>query len=261
MDFQDVEYEEIGSVARIWHNRPQARNAESQRLLTELDQAVQRAIDAEHVRVVIIGGRGEHFSAGHDLKDGQRRVGFSVEQRYAYEQRHYYEYGLRIWDCPKPTIAQVQGACIAGAFMVANMCDLVVASQNAFFSDPVCRTLSAAAVELLVHPWVLGLRRAKEFLYTGRAISAREAYEFGMVNRVVENGKLEEETLSLANEIAAASPFAVGLTKRSLNRTFDIQGFRNALAAHFDTHQLSHFTAEYARTAEKAAAAKLVPKA
>ena len=242
-----IEYESLGSTARIWHNRPESSNAEGKQLLDELDEAMTRAEQDEDVRVIIIGGRGKHFSAGHDIREGQaERSQFTVEQRYDFESKYYYDYSLRIWDCPKPTIAQVQGACIAGGFMVANMCDLMIVSEDAFFSDPVVRTMSAAAVEILVHPWVMGSRRAREFLYTGKRITAREAYEWGMANRIVPLDGLDAAALAFADEIAVAPPFAVKLTKRSLNRTLDMQGFRNAIKAHFDTHQLSHATAETA---------------
>ncbi len=129
--------------------------------------------------------------------------------------------------------------------MVANMCDLVVASDDAYFSDPTCVTLAAAATEVLVHPWVLGMRTAKEFLFTGRKMFADEAHRVGMVNRVVPRAELEEATLALANDIGKAPPFAMKMLKRSLNRTADMQGFRNALQAHFDTHELCHTTQEY----------------
>lgn len=129
--------------------------------------------------------------------------------------------------------------------MVANMCDLIVASDDAYFADPVCRTLAAAAVEVLVHPWVMGLRTAKDFLFTGRRMGMEEALRIGMVNRVVPLADLEATTVALAEEIASAPPFAIKLTKRSLNRAFDMQGFRNSLMAHFDTHQLAHLTEEF----------------
>ncbi len=255
-----IEFEVLGNVARLWHARPDVRNAESQALLDELDDALQRAIADSAIRVIIVGGRGDHFSAGHDLKEAQaKRAHFTVEERWAYETRRYYEYALRLWDCPKPTIAQVQGACIAGGFMVANMCDLVVASDDAFFADPVAHTLAAAAVEVLIHPWVMGMRRAKEMLYTGERIPAAEAHAIGMVNRVVPRAKLEDETLALARRIAEGPPFALSLLKRSLNRTFDMQGFRTALTAHFDTHQLSHMSSEFAAVRE-AGLAKAIQK-
>jgi enoyl-CoA hydratase len=246
MDFQDIEYEQLGAVARIWHNRPQLRNAESKRLLEELDRAVTQAANDPAVRVVVLAGRGDHFSAGHDLKEAQAsRANFTVEERWAYEEVHYFDYCMRIWDLPKPTIAQVQGACIAGGFMVANMCDLIVAAEDAFFADPVTQTLATAAVEVLIHPWVLGLRKAKEMLFTGERLSAAEAHRIGMVNRVVPRAELDEATLALANRIAQAQPFGLKLIKRSLNRSLDMQGLRAALQAHFDTHQLSHMTEEF----------------
>lgn len=246
MDYQDIAYEDRGAIVRIWHNRPHLRNAESKRLLEELDHAVDRAATDPNVRVVILAGKGDHFSAGHDLKEAQAtRANFTVEERWAYEEVHYFDYCMRIWDLPKPTIAQVQGACIAGGFMVANMCDLIVASEDAFFADPVAQTLATAAVEVLIHPWVLGLRKAKEMLFTGQRLSAEDALKFGMVNRVVPRAELDEATLALAGRIAEAPPFGLKLLKRSLNRSVDIQGLRSALQAHFDTHQLTHMSEEF----------------
>lgn len=253
-----IAVERRGAVLWLFHDRPETRNAESSVLLDELDAALRDAAADDAVRVVVIAGKGDHFSAGHDLKEGQeRRQGFTVEERWAYEERRYLDYSLRIWDFPKPTIASVQGACIAGGFMVANMCDMVVASDDAFFADPVCRTLAASAVEVLVHPWVMGLRAAKEFLFTGRRMDAAEAHRLGMVNRVVPRAELEAATAALAEEIAAAPPFAVKLTKRSLNRAADIQGFRNAVMAHFDTHQLAHVSEEFKAMRERGLAAAI----
>jgi enoyl-CoA hydratase len=253
MAYENISVENIGPVARINHARPAQRNAESMGLLDELDHAMAAAVADDDIRVIILGGEGQHFSAGHDLKEAQQnRANFTVEQRYAYEEKRYFDYSLRIWDCPKPTIAQVQGACVAGGFMVANMCDLIVASDDAFFADPVCKTLAAAAVEVLIHPYVMGLRTAKDFLFTGRRMGAEEALRIGMVNRVVPRAELEEAALALANNIAEAAPFALKLTKRSLNRSLDMQGFRNALAAHFDTHQLSHVSDAFNQQRAKA---------
>jgi enoyl-CoA hydratase len=243
MTYSEIACTIDGGVARLSHNRPEMRNAESQRLLDELDDAVRKATADPAVRVLVFDGKGEHFSAGHDLKEGAaKRAGFTVEQRWAYEELYYLEYALRIWDCPKPTIASVQGACIAGGFMVANMCDLIIAADDAFFSDPVCHTLGACAVEVLIHPWVMGARKAKEMLFMGGRMTAAEAHRIGMVNKVVPRASLETETLAMARHIAKAEPFALKLVKRSINRTLDAQGLRAALHAHFDTHQLSHVT-------------------
>jgi enoyl-CoA hydratase len=243
MTYATLEVENHGAVRRILLAREAQRNAQSQQMLDELDAAFADAARDNTVRVVILGGNGAHFSAGHDLKQAQaERANFTVEERWAYEEQRYFDYCLRIWDFPKPTIAQVQGACVAGGFMLANMCDLIVAAESAYFSDPVGHTLGAAATEVLIHPWVMGVRKAKEMLFAGTRIAADEALRIGMVNRVVAEAELGSHTLDLAQQIAKAPPFGLRLIKRSLNRTLDSQGLRAALAAHFDTHQLSHLS-------------------
>ena len=252
--YETVAVERFGAISRISHNRPAVLNAESSVLLRELDQAVRAAEGDPDIRVVIFAAKGKHFSAGHDLKEALEvtglKAGSTVEERWAYETEYFFEYCLRILDMSKPTIAQVQGACIAGGFMVANMCDLMIAADDAYFSDPVTHTLGTAAVEVLIHPYVLGMRKAKEMLFAGGRITAEEGLRAGMVNRIVPVAELEAATLALAQEIATAPPFALRLVKRSLNRVMDAQGLRLALAAHFDTHQLSHQTTEFKRTME-----------
>jgi enoyl-CoA hydratase len=241
MQYQDILYETGEGIAWIWHNRPQQRNAETPRLLHELDDALTIAGNDPEIKVVVLGGKGDHFCAGHDLKEAEaNRKEFTVEQRWALESKIYLGYSLRIHDFPKPTIAMVQGACIAGGFMVANMCDILIAAEDAFFSDPVVQSLGAAAVEVLIHPYVMGVRKAKEFLFTGGRLTAAEGERCGMVNRVVSRAELESTVHAIAQRIAAAPAFGIMLTKRSINRALDMSGFRDALAAHFDTHQLSH---------------------
>ena len=243
MAYDTLAIEDHGAVRRILLARPAQRNAQSQQMLDELMHAMDAARADDAVRVVVIGGQGDHFSAGHDLKQAQaERSNFTVEERWASEELRYFDYSMKIWDFPKPTIAQVQGACVAGGFMIANMCDLVVASESAYFSDPVGHTLGAAATEVLIHPWVMGARKAKEMLYMGSKVSAREAEAIGMVNRVVGDAELGDTTLAMAQQIAKAPPFGLRLIKRSINRSLDAQGLRTALAAHFDTHQLSHLS-------------------
>lgn len=235
--------ENEGPVRRVTLARPNARNAQNREMLDALSTALERAREEKSVHVIILAGMGDHFSAGHDLKEAQRtRSNLSVEERWEYESKRYFNYSLQLWDFPKPTIAQVQGACIAGGFMLANMCDLLICSSDAFFSDPVAQTMAAAGTEVLVHPWVLGLRKAKELLFTGDRLSASEALRVGMANAVVPKETLAAEAMNVAQRIAKAPPFTLQLLKRSLNRTFDIQGFRSSLAAHFDTHELSHKT-------------------
>jgi len=245
VDYQDIIFEKIGPVARLWHNRPAVRNAENTRLLDELNMALADAEADPEIRVIVLAGKGGHFSAGHDLKEGRElRIGFAVEERWEYEERYYFGYCMNVLNCHKPTIAQVDGACIAGGFMLANMCDLMIASEDAYFSDPVVHTMAVAAVEVLIHPWVLGARKAKEMLFTGQRLTAADALAAGMVNRVVPAAQLEDAVMEMASRVAQAPAFAMKVLKKSLNRTFDIMGREAALRAHFDTHQLTHFSNE-----------------
>lgn len=258
MTYETLTIEDMGAVRRIRLARETARNAQSQQMLDELDDALGNAAGDDDVRVLIIGGAGDHFSAGHDLKEAQsKRADFTVEERWEYESVRYFDYCIRIWDFPKPTIAEVQGACISGGFMIANMCDLIVSSDDAFFSDPVNHTLAAAATEVLIHPWVMGLRKAKEMLYTGNRVDAAEALRIGMVNQVVPRAQLADEAMVMAQRIAKAPPFGLRLLKRSLNRTFDAQGLRTMLSAHFDTHQLSHVSEEFRTVKEQGLASAI----
>lgn len=246
MNYESVLYSVDAGIGRISLNRPLLRNAQNRQLLAELDDAMRAAERDDAVQVVILGAEGDHFSAGHDLKEAQLdRSRLTVEQRWEWEEEFYLGYCMRIWDLKKPTIAQVQGACVAAGFMVANMCDLIVASDDAFFSDPVVHSLGAAAVEILVHPWALGARKAKEMLYTGGRVTANEAHTAGMVNLVVPRLDLISATTAMATRIAMAPPFGLRLIKRSINRMLDIQGFRNSIQAHFDTHELSHESGEF----------------
>ena len=241
MEYVNIAYETLGRVVRISHDRPARRNAENAELLDEFDDALSRALADPEIRVIIFGGKGDHFSAGHDLKDGTMlRQQDTPEQRYEFESLRYFDYCLRIWDSPKPTIAQVQGACIAGGFMLANMCDLVMASDDAFFSDPVVNAFGAAAVEILIHPWVMGLRKAKQLLYTGTRMSAHEAHAIGMVNEVVPRAELEKFTLDLAERLTSHTSWTLNMTKAAVNHAQDAQGRRLSMQYAFAVHQLGH---------------------
>lgn len=248
MDYQTLSIENQGAVRRIWLDRAEAANAQTLQMLHELDRAITDAGRDDSVRVVVLAGKGKHFSAGHDLKEAQeKRSEFSAEERMRYEEKHYLDYCLNVWYCEKPTIAQVQGACVAGGFTLASMADLIVASEDAYFWDPVTHSMGLAATELLFQPWVMGMRHAKEFLMAGERITASEAYRVGMVNRVYPRAELDGRTMEIAQRVATAPAFAMRSLKKSLNRTYDMQGFRNAIQAHFETHQITHSSSEFAR--------------
>ena len=239
MDDQ-ILYEVTDKVAVITLNRPQKANAQTMELLDELDAAWEKAAMDDEVRVIVLRGNGKHFSSGHDLSSGTALPEkITLESIYKLEARRYLEYSLRWRNVPKPSIAAVQGKCIAGALLLIWPMDLIVAAENAQFSDPVVY-LGIGGVEYHGHTWELGARKAKEILFTGREVSAREAEQAGMVNRVVPLDRLEDETMELARHISQMDPFALRQAKRAVNQTLDIQGFYAAIQSVFDIHQTGH---------------------
>ncbi len=197
MDDQTIRYEREGPVATITLSRPEAANAQSSRMITELDAAFDRAEADDEIRVIVLGADGKHFSAGHDLKEilageeewAAKRA--TPEGKLEHERIMYWDKLLRIRDCPKITIAAVQGVCSAAGLMLAAMCDLIVAGDDARFSNPVAR-MSGVGVELLIEPWELGPRRAKEFLLCATTLDAFDAQRMGLVNRVVDRDDLAD---------------------------------------------------------------------
>ena len=153
-----------------------------------------------------------------------------------------FERCLRIHDIRKPTIAAVQGSCVAAGLMLAAMCDLIVAADDAVFSNPVLR-MSGAGVELLVEPWELGIRKAKEFLLTGDTIDATEAWRLGLVNRVVPREELTQRARELADRVALVPPVTAQTVKDTINHTATLMGKRDALKYHFMAHHWVHNTA------------------
>jgi enoyl-CoA hydratase/carnithine racemase len=246
-----VLYDVADHIATITLNRPEQANAQNFALLDELDAAWTRAAEDDEVKVIVLRGNGKHFSAGHDIaaaearKDGQERATLpsglttSVQRIYGIESQRYIGYSLKWRNVPKPSIAAVQGVCIAGGLLLAWPCDLIVASDDAKFSDPVI-TMGIGGVEYHGHTWELGARLAKEVLFTGRAITAEEAKQVGMVNRVVPRAELDEATRELAAQIAKHDAFGLRMAKRAVNHTLDVQGFTTAVQAVFDQHSLAH---------------------
>ncbi|MDT4935874.1 MAG: hypothetical protein QOK11_3766 [Pseudonocardiales bacterium] len=252
---EPVRYEKRGATAVVTMDRPEYRNAQNSVMTYALDAAFQRAVDDDEVSVIVLAGAGKHFSAGHDIGTPGRDVDVHYENsavlwwdhvgkeggdfRYAREMEVYLGMCRRWREIPKPVIAMVQGACIAGGLMLAFVCDLIVAAEDAFFGDPVVR-MGIPGVEYFAHPWVIGPRAAKEILFTGDRFDAQRAYEWGMVNRVVPAARLEEETFAIAERIAAMPRFGLALTKRAVNQCEDAMGMRNGMDAVFGLHHFAH---------------------
>jgi enoyl-CoA hydratase/carnithine racemase len=212
------------------------------------------AAEDRDVKVIVLKANGKHFSAGHDMSgsdealsgNGEKKsaAGLDWKERglqaiYEWETIHYLGYSRQWRDVPKPSIAAVQGQCIAGGLMLCWPCDLIVAADNAKFSDPVVR-MGIGGVEYHAHTWEVGPRKAKEMLFTAQSFSAEEAERLGMVNRVVPLDDLVDETMALARQIAEMHPFALAQAKRAVNQTMDVQGFYTALQSVFDIHQTGH---------------------
>jgi enoyl-CoA hydratase/carnithine racemase len=236
-----IDYEASERIATITLNRPEAANAQTLELLDELDAAWRRAADDPEVRVIVLQANGKHFSAGHDIKgvgNGETPT-WTLAGIYETEARRFLEYSLRWRNVPKPSIAAVQGVCIAGGLLLCWPCDLIVAADNATFSDPTVN-MGIGGVEYHGHTWEWGARKAKELLFTGRRMTAAEAERLGMVNQVVPVAELRSSTRALAAEIATKHPFALRQAKRAVNQTLDVQGFYAAIQSVFDIHQTGH---------------------
>jgi enoyl-CoA hydratase len=254
-EFDTIHYERpADKVARIVLNRPEARNAQSMRMLYELNDAFDRAAQDDSVSVIILAANGPHFSAGHDLREqdalavvtDHQRVGTwcgfgcaGAESQMAVEKEMYLGLSERWRNLPKPTIAAVQGKVIAGGLMLVWPCDLIVAADDALFQDNTV-SMGVSGAEFFNHPFEVGVRKAKEMLFTSDFLTAAEVHRLGMVNHVVPLGELDSFALQLAARIAEKPLFALKLAKEAVNVAQDSQGRTNAMQTSFAYHQLCH---------------------
>jgi len=225
--FQDILYAAADGVGVITLNRPQYRNAQSWRLLGEIDAAFDLARDDAAVRVVLVRGAGGVFSTGHDLgtpegaafRDAQ--IGDGGLTHYDAFKKYNLDLLLKWRNFPKPTVALVEGYCIYAGWMLAAAMDVVFAAEDAEFL--------AGYVEYMSIPWDIGVRRAKELCFESRFISAAEAADYGLVNRVLPKADLERETFAWARRVAENDPAYLRLAKLQMNKAQDHQGFTNAV--------------------------------
>ena len=232
MQLRDVRYQTDGPVALVTLNRPRYRNAQSWRLLDELDLALERAQEDRAIRVAIVRGEGDHFSAGHDLGTpeqiedykarGLPRVGIDEYEAF---RKYNLDLTLKWRNLPKPTVAMVRGYCIYGGWMIASAMDVVFASPDARFL--------AGQVEYLSIPFDVGFRKAKELLFESRFIDAEEARALGFVNRVLPAEALERETLAWAHRVAEQGYGTLRMAKLAVNKMHDLVGFSAAMEAAF----------------------------
>ena len=232
MDYQQIIYEKKERIAIIRTNRPRYRNAQSRLMLEEMDDAFMTAERDADIRVVILQGAGEHFSGGHDLGTPEHQADLQ-ERPYPDGTRGHLQMtwdlfvdcSLRWRDLKKPTIAQVQGYCIFGGYLIASVMDLIVASEDAL--------LLPSHLQLFTAPWDLGIRKAKAILFENRFIPAAEAFELGLVHKVVPREDLEAETWAQAERIAVNDSLSLRMLKASINGAQDAMGYRTSVhAAH-----------------------------
>lgn len=249
-----VLYEVSDGIATLTMNRPTFNNAQNSQMTYALDTGFRRAVDDDSVKVIVLRGAGKHFSAGHDIGTPGRDINKpfereslwwdhtnkpGAEQLFVREQEVYLGMCRRWHDAPKPTIAMVQGACVAGGLMLAWVCDLIVASDDAFFQDPVVR-MGIPGVEYFAHAHELNPRVAKEFLFLGERMKAERAYQMGMVNKVVPREELEAAVYDWARKIAQQPRLGLALTKTVINRVEELQGLRTTMDVAFGYHHFAH---------------------
>ena len=251
-EFTRIRWEEPApAVGRLVLAREETRNAQDRPMLYEIDECLTGAMQRDDIKVVIVAADGPHFSSGHDLADTSTMDqfapvtgmgGFSEPTQHgqmAAEQEIYLGFCWRWRNLPKPTIVQVQGKVIAGGLMLVWPFDLVVASDDAQFCDPVV-AFGVNGHEYFTHAWELGPRKAKEMLFTGAYFSAEECHRLGMVNHVVPRAELESATLALAEKIATRPAIGLKLAKLAVNQSLDAQGQWTAIQSAFGLHHLGH---------------------
>ncbi|MFT5260237.1 MAG: enoyl-CoA hydratase [Arenicella sp.] len=252
---QPVLYEVDGQVAYLTLNRVKYHNSQNSQMLYALDDCFYKACGDDDVKVIVLRANGKHFSAGHDIgtpgrdfdvgRDDRRSMNYNhdnkpgAEKAYVREAEVYLEFCRRWRSLPKPTIAQVHKGCIAGGLMLAWVCDLIVASDDAFFQDPVVQ-MGFPGVEYFAHPFELNVRQAKEFLLLGERWSAERVHAAGMINKVVPRDELELTVKKWAEKIASQPRLALSLTKQACNHIEDLQGKRTGIDAVYAMHHFAH---------------------
>jgi enoyl-CoA hydratase len=244
-----------GAVAIVTLDRPRYGNAQNAQMLYALDDALREAAADDDVKAIVLRGEGKHFSSGHDIGTPGCDFGVSqadrrtlwydhvgrpgAENNFVREQDSYLGLCRRWRALPKPMVAAVQGACIAGGLMLAWVADMIVASDDAFFQDPVLK-MGVPGVEYFAHAFEMHPRIAREFLYLGERMTAARAYELGMVNRVVPRDELDAAAIALAAKAGESPRFALALAKQAFNQLDDIAGHRAGMDAVFGLHHLAH---------------------
>jgi enoyl-CoA hydratase len=252
---QTIRYEVVDpgehGIAVVTLDRPDSRNAQNKRMTYEMNAAFDDASRRSDVKVIVLQADGPHFCSGHDMRDTESHRDFDLvsqhggygregqEGHMAWEEEVYFQMCWRWRNIPKPLIAAAQGKTIAGGLMLLWVADVIVAADDALFSDPVVG-MGVNGVEYFAHPWEFGARKVKELLFTGDWVDAAEAHRLGMVNHVVAGDELRPFVMAMAGRMAKRPSFALKLAKESVNQTLEAQGQWTALRSAFSIQHLAH---------------------
>jgi enoyl-CoA hydratase len=220
VEIEPIQYEVDGHVARIWLNRPHKRNSVSQQLLQELDEAVQRAAADDEVRVMVFRGREGTFCSGFDLDELQRDfIGNTKALEIAQRSARILD---GIFNSPKPSICVLEGHTTAGGFEIMINCDFAIAAEDALIGDfHMRRGLFGGAGPIYRLPRILGERKAKELMLSGKLLTGIEAKEWGLVNDCAPTAELDECVDRFVAQFSDKSPFQMAITKMTLNKSLD----------------------------------------
>jgi enoyl-CoA hydratase len=230
--YQTIRLKRCGAVAVLTLARPQRLNAIDKRMLGELQLSLDEVERDKEVRALVVTGDGGNFSSGFDLKEQMEARPSGVDAWREILHRDFSTI-MRFWHLKKPTIAAVQGYCLAGGCELALSCDITIAAEDAVFGEPELKF--GAGIVVMILPWLVGPKRAKEIILSGAdRISAPEAARIGLINRVVPPDQLESSAFALARHIAVIDPRLVQRTKQAINRSFEIMGLIEALDTALD---------------------------
>ncbi len=227
MSYETVNYETKGPIAILTLNRPAKLNAVNAQMVQDLGGALDEAEGDPEIRAIVLRGEGKAFSAGFDLNMGED----DTDDPTGFLRRELekdFQLIQRFWDSPKPTVSAVHKYCLGSGMEMAVACDITVAAEGCRFGAPEVKF--GSGIVSLILPWVIGAKQAKELLLTGDdKVSSERALAMGLVNRVVPLGSEFDEAMTIAKSLALADRVGVELTKRAINRTYEIMGMKQAL--------------------------------
>jgi enoyl-CoA hydratase/carnithine racemase len=233
-ELETIIYEKDGAIARIVLNMPEKANIQSAQQVWDFEDCLTWADRDEEVKVLIVKANGKGFCAGHaivsreEMADVYPTTGPTPERTW---KKHNYDLflwpPLRLWEFSKATIAQVHGYCLGGGTIYSHMCDLTIASDDAYFQMPLAQGFGLPGAQTLVEPWMLmNWKRAYEYLYLAPTLSAEQAREWGLVNRVVPRAELEANVEETARTIAQMPLTTIMTVKAGVKRAWETMGMR-----------------------------------